>query len=193
MEMLSPHAALLANERIRPLKRVEYEQLAAAGCFENEKVELLFGMVVEMTPIDGHHVASVYWIREHLARGLQGRAMVLSQSPFAATDDSEPEPDAFVIPNRDLWVHDHPDHAYLVVEVARTSLDRDQGPKAQLYGSSQVDEYWIVNHVAGVVEVYRDRHEGTWRHHSVHRRGETVAMARFPDVQLAVSEILPPE
>lgn len=193
MEMLSPHAALLANERIRPLKRVEYEKLANDGFFDDEKVELLFGMVVEMTPIDGHHVASVYWVREHLARGLGDRAMILSQSPFAATEDSEPEPDVFVIPNRDLWNHEHPDTAHLIVEVARSSIYRDKGPKAMLYGLSQVDEYWIVDHVDGVVEVLRDRRDGKWQTRTTHRRGEIIAMLRFPDVQLAVSEILPPE
>ena len=192
MEMLPPHATLLANERIRPLKRVEYDKLAADGCFADEKVELLFGVVVEMTPLDGHHVASVYWVREHLARGLRGRAMVLSQSPFAATDDSEPEPDVLVIPNRDLWVHEHPRVAYLIVEVARTSRDRDRGPKALLYGLSQVDEYWVVDHVEGVVEVYRDRHAGTWRQQTRHARGETLTMARFPDVAVAVTDLLPP-
>lgn len=193
MEMLSPHAALLANERIRPLKRVEYEKLASEGFFDDEKVELLFGMVVEMTPIDPDHTGSVYWVREHLARGIGGRAMVLSQSPFAATEDSEPEPDVFVIPSRDLWNHQHPETAHLIVEVARSSIYRDKGPKALLYGLSQVDEYWIVNHEDGVVEVYRDRRDGKWQTRTTHHRGETITMLRFPDVQIAVSEILPPE
>jgi len=61
-----------------------------------------------------------------------------------------------------------------------------------LYGLAEVDEYWIVNHVDGVVEVYRDRDQGEWRTVSLHRRGETIAMLQFPDVVIAVSEILPP-
>lgn len=192
MEMLSPHAALLANERIRPLKRVEYDKLAADGCFADERVELLFGTVVEMTPIDPAHAESVYCVRRQLEHRVRDRAKVLSRSPFAASDDSEPEPDVFVVPNGTYW-QAHPDVAFLIVEVARTSRDRDRGPKALLYGLSQVDEYWVVDHVEGVVEVYRDRHAGTWRQQTRHGRGDTLTMLRFPDVQLAVVDLLPPE
>ena len=49
-----------------------------------------------------------------------------------------------------------------------------------------------VNHVDDVVEVYRDRHAGQWRAVSRHHRGETITMAAFPDVEIAVSEVLPP-
>ena len=80
-----------------------------------------------------------------------------------------------------------------VVEVARSSLARDRGMKVRLYSSAQVDEYWIVNHVDNVVEVYRDAHEGTWRSKTTYQRGETITMLAFPDVTVAVSEVLPPE
>jgi len=190
MVMSSP-AEILATEPVRPLKRVEYERLAAEGFFDDEKVELLFGVVVEMTPVDSTHVAAVYHVRRTIERGVSDRAMVLSQSPFAASDESEPEPDVFVVPSGDLW-RQHPTSALLVVEVARSSLRRDRGAKALLYASCEVDEYWIVDVDGGVVEIYRDRHEGTWRSKSTHARGETVAMRAFPDVQVEVAEILPP-
>ena len=191
MEMLSPGAELIPRTSIRPLKRVEYDKLVADGFFQDEKVELLFGMVVEMTPIDPAHCESTELIGEAIRGRIAGRARVRSQNPFAASDISEPEPDILVVPNADYW-RDHPSRAYLVVEVARSSLRQDKGPKALLYGLSDVDEYWIVDHVHGVVEVYRDRHEGEWRAKSTHQRGDTIAMLAFPDVQIAVGEILPP-
>ncbi|HEU0032958.1 MAG TPA: Uma2 family endonuclease [Kofleriaceae bacterium] len=181
----------LVDEHIRPLKRVEYERLASEGFFDDERVELLFGAVVEMTPIDRAHVLSAYRVRETLARRLEGRALVLEGSPFAASDISEPEPDILVTAPSDDWT-EHPTHAWLVVEVARSSLRKDRGVKARLYGLSEVDEYWIVNHEDGVVEVYRDRVEGAWRTKTVHGRGETIAMLRCPDVLVHVGEILPP-
>lgn len=190
MEMLSP-GALLIKDPIRPLKRVEYERLAAEGSFDDEKVELLFGMVVEMAPIDQAHVESTYRLRRAIERGVGGRARAYSQDPFAASDISEPQPDLLVVPDVDNWKH-HPTTAYLIVEVARSSLERDRGPKALLYGLADVDEYWIVNHVDGVVEVYRDRHQGGWRDRTVHGRGARIAMLRFPDVEVSVDEILPP-
>lgn len=192
MEMLSPGAEMLAKEFIRPLKRVEYDRLAAAGCFEDEKVELLFGMVVVMTPIDPSHNMAVYQVRRGLEAGLSDRATVLSRSSFAASEDSEPEPDIFVIPNDDRSWTEHPSRAHLVVEIARTSLDHDQGPKSILYGSSHVEEYWIVNLPEHVVEVYRDPSRGRWRSKSIHHRGERVHMLAFPDVSIAVDDVLPP-
>lgn len=191
MTMSTPETIIRANAPIRPLKRVEYERLAADGCFEDERVELLFGVVVPMSPIDPPHSESTEVIRETLRRKLGDRARVRSQNPFAASDISEPEPDVFVVPNRDYW-REHPTRAFLIVEVARSSLLRDRGAKLALYGLAEVDEYWIVNHVDGVVEVYRDRHAGEWRSQSTHGRGDTIAMLAFPDVEVAVSEILPP-
>jgi Uma2 family endonuclease len=190
MEMTSP-VAMLASEAIRPLKRIEYERLAAEGFFDDEKVELLFGVVVKMTPPDPSHVESTYQLRRLIEAGLHDRARVMSQSPLAASDDSMPEPDVFVVPNADYW-RAHPAKALLVVEVSRSSLRLDRGVKALLYEFCEVDEYWIVDVEGGAVEVYRDAHEGAWQTKSTHHRGETIAMRAFPDVQLAVSEILPP-
>lgn len=190
MEMTSP-AAMLATEAIRPLKRIEYERLAAEGFFEDEKVELLFGVVVKMAPLDPSHNSSVHQVQMALLRQVGERALTRCQSSFAASEDSEPQPDVFVIPNGDYW-HENPSRAYLVVEVAFSSHRRDRGPKALLYSLSQVDEYWIVDVVTGTVEVYRDPHEGTWQSKSTHHRGDVIAMRAFPDVRVAVSEMVPP-
>ena len=178
--------------RPRPLKRVEYERLAAEGFFDDERVELLFGMVVPMSPTDPAHSESSHRVRRCLEQGLGERASVRDHKPFAASEISEPEPDVMVVPAGEYW-NDHPTRAFLIVEVARTSLAKDRGPKADLYGLAVVDEYWIVNHVDGVVEVYRDRHEGQWRTRSTHGRGEVIRMRAFSDVEIAVSDILPPE
>jgi Uma2 family endonuclease len=192
MEAMSNPETILRTEPVRPLKRVEYERLAAEGFFEDEQVELLFGMVVPMTPVDPAHPESVYRVRRALERQLGERAYVRDQSPYAASDISEPQPDIAVVPAIEYW-REHPTRAFLVVEVARSSLRRDRKVKTKLYGLAHVDEYWIVNHVDRVVEVHRDPHEGTWRQVSLHHPGESIAMLAFPDVTIAVSDILPPE
>jgi Uma2 family endonuclease len=192
MEMLSPDAELLEKESIRPLKRVEYERLATEGFFEEEKVELLFGVVVMMSPRDPAHNMAIYQARRLLEAALGDRAAVLSQSSFAATEDSAPEPDVFVVPNSERSWTEHPARSHLVLEVARTSLERDQGPKSILYGASQVEEYWIVNLPEDVVEVYREPNRGRWRSRRIYRRGERIQLLAFPDISLAVDELLPP-
>jgi len=192
MEMTTPNAAIFANESVRLMKRGEYDKLAAQGFFGEERVELLFGVVVEMSPIDPAHIESTNVIRLTLERALGGRARVNSPSAFAASDISEPEPDLMVLPPIANRWSEHPSAAYLVIEVARTSVARDRGVKAMLYGMADVEEYWIVNHIDEVIEVYRDRNAGEWRSLTVYGRGETVTMLRFPDVEVAVVDVLPP-
>lgn len=174
----------------RPLRRVEYHALA--DFFEDERVELLFGVVVPMVPTDPAHDTSQFRIQRVIARQVGDRAEVRANCSFAASEISEPMPDIFVTPNGNYW-DEHPDRAFLVVEVARSSLRRDRSVKTKLYGLAHVDEYWIVNHVDRVVEVHRDPHEGTWRQVSLHHPRESIAMLAFPDVTIAVSDILPPE
>jgi Uma2 family endonuclease len=193
MEMLSPDAELIlsaTNTPVRTLRRVEYEALAKQGFFDHEQVELLFGMVIPMAPTDQAHVESVQALHERLMLQLGQRAKVYCQAPFAASDDSEPEPDIFVVPRGTHWAAHH-SRAYLVIEVARTSLRRDR-VKRVIYGRAEVDEYWIVNHAEQCVDVFRDRAEGDWRTVTRHRRGETVSPLAFPDVAIAVDDILPP-
>lgn len=175
----------------RPLKRVEFQRLASEGFFDDERVELLFGVVVAMAPTKPPHSESTDRVGDLIRERLAKRARVRVQGPFAASDISQPQPDVFVMPNGEYW-DDHPDHAFLIVEVSRSSLRQDRGLKAKLYGLAHVDEYWIVNQVDSVVEVYRDAYDGEWRSKQTFARGATIQLLAFPDVSIAVDDILPP-
>lgn len=190
MEMTTP-TDILGTERIRPLKRVEYDRLGAEGFFEDERVELLDGVVVEMAPNDPAHAETTDEVRAVLTRALGDRARVLSQRPFAASETSEPEPDVFVVPSGRYW-KEHPGRAFLVIEVARSSLRTDRSVKALLYGASAVDEYWIVAVDEGFVEVYRDAQDGLWQTKSTHHRGDVIEMSAIPNITIAVADLLPP-
>ena len=191
MEAMGVESVPIKNQPLRHLKRVEYDKLVEQGLFRDERVELIFGLVVAMTPIDPSHVESTARLHERLVRALADRARVRCQAPIAATEDSEPEPDVYVTPLGDYW-REHASRAHLVIEVARSSLAYDRGEKALLYATSQVEEYWIVDLVHGLVEVRRDPDRGVWRSLTTHRRGETIHMLAFPDVTIAVSDVLPP-
>lgn len=184
---------VIESEGVRLLKRVEYEFLARQGAFDDEKVELLFGLVVPMPATDHTHGNAVSIIMTAFVRALGDRAKVWSQTSFAASDISMPQPDVFLVPSDVNYWKQHPERAYLVVEVARSSLTRDRKIKTRLYGLADVDEYWIVNHVDGVIEVYRDRlSDGSWRSLTVYQRGESIAPLAFPDVAIAVDDVVPP-
>jgi Uma2 family endonuclease len=176
----------------RLLLRAEYERMAAEGGFRDERVELLFGRVVAMTPIDPPHRWSTYLASKRIAAIVGDRAHVFCQTSFAASDISEPEPDVFVVPTGPDYWREAPTRALLVIEVASSSLARDRTIKRDLYALAEVDEYWIVDLARGCVEVYRDRRGGRWESLATHHRGAAIAMIAFPDATIAVSEIVPP-
>jgi Uma2 family endonuclease len=125
--------------------------------------------------------------------------LVRVQDPVALDDESEPEPDVVVVPGgpRD-YLFEHPARPAVLVEVAESSLGFDRGHKGSLYARAGVGDYWIVNLVDEVLEVYRrpalDRSaEFGWRYLDVQalRRGVTVSPLARPDVTVAVADLLP--
>lgn len=185
-DMLDPNE--IAPESPRLLSREEYRRLVELGMFAGERVELLYGTVVEMSPHGPAHDETVNALDEHLARALGGRAKVRVQSAFAASDGSEPEPDVTVVPRRS-YRESHPTEAWLVIEVAESSLPKDRGPKARLYAQSSVEEYWIVNLVDQTLLVHRQPTERGYDEITTHRPGDVVRLLRFPDVEVPVSSM----
>jgi Uma2 family endonuclease len=183
------HASEIAPECTRPITRVEYEKLVDLGMFSDERVELLYGVLVEMSPIRPRHGGTVQRLNRLLLLALDPRAAVRIQSPFAASDGSEPEPDVCVVPPGD-YDDAHPTEAHLIVEVADSSLTKDRGIKAKLYAECGVPEYWVVNLVDDLIEVHTDIVRGVYTKVIPRRRGDEVALERFPDVRIAVSDVL---
>lgn len=86
----------------------------------------------------------------------------------------------------------HPSRARLVIEVADSSLAKDRRVKAPIYAEMGAAEYWIVNLVDEAIEVHRGpRADGTWKSIERKERGERIALVAFPDVELAVDDVLP--
>lgn len=173
---------------MRPLRRAEYDKLVALGVFEGERLELLDGLLVPMSPIDPAHGSSVDSLAELLILALHGRARARVQNPFAALELSEPEPDVVVAPLADYRT-EHPSEAYLIVEVAGSSLTRDRGHKRRLYAECRVQEYWIVNLVEKVLEVFRDPDQDGYRQVFTVQCGQTVGLLWFPDVEVRVDDV----
>ncbi|MGO9833398.1 MAG: Uma2 family endonuclease [Polyangiaceae bacterium] len=181
-------ASLLLPERPRPLKRSEYDRLVALGAFEDERIELLHGVLVDMSPNDPEHASPIERLTMILTPALLGKAIVRVQLPIAAHDDSEPEPDVAVVPLGD-YRKQHPATALLVIEVALSSLNKDRNVKAPLYAASGFREYWIVNVADAVIEVHRASAGGRYASVTHHAPGEVVRPEAFPDVAVNVADI----
>ena len=179
------------SERVRPLKRIEYERLVELGAFQDERIELLRGVLVAMTPQGPVHADVAAFIADILNDALRGHALIRCHSPFAASDDSEPEPDVAVYPRR-RYFRAHPTLALLLVEVADSSLRQDRVLKAEIYAEAGVPEYWVVDVARGVVEVRTEPVAGQYGRLVTIARGESIALAAFPDVAVAGDDFLPP-
>jgi Uma2 family endonuclease len=180
---------LVASERLRPLRRVEYDWMVGQGFFEAEKVELLDGVIVEMNPQGTRHAATVQRLNRLFVPALVGRADVRVQSPFVASDISEPEPDIAVVPSGD-YDATHPTHALLLVEVAESSINKDRLVKTRVYAAAGVPEYWLVDVAAGTIEVRTQPADGGYTQVRIARPGQTIRLQAFPDIEIAVSDIV---
>jgi len=146
------------DSRERRWTRVEYDRLIDAGVFQpGEPIELLGGLLVVAEPRGDAHFTAIR-LAEDAFRATFGPGWeVRAQGPIALDAESEPEPDVTVVPGtaRD-YREGHPTHAVLVVEVAESSLGRDREDKGGLYARAGIADYWIVNLVDRVVEVFRE-------------------------------------
>lgn len=136
----------------------EYNRMGEVGILGPEdRVELIDGEVIRMTPHDPLHSEGVERCNEMLVATFARTHRVRPQLPISASEVSEPEPDFALVARepRRRWRR-HPDGADLVVEVASTSLGYDRTVKASLYASLGVPEYWILNLADRRLEVLRD-------------------------------------
>ena len=145
-----------------------------------------------MTPEKSRHAAAVDLALEALRRAFRASHTIRVQHPLAVSAASEPEPDLAVVPGsaRD-YVDQHPVTAVLVVEVSDTSLEYDRTRKSRVYAQAGIADYWIVNVVDGVLEVYRDPGTSGYRSVSRLRAGETVSPLAAAGVPVAVADLLP--
>jgi Uma2 family endonuclease len=176
-------------EVIRPLRRVEYDQLVALGVFQDERIELLDGALVTMSPIGPPHNSAVQKLTELFVLALRERASVRCQMSLAAGDLSEPEPDLAIVP-RGEYDTEQPAEAHLIVEVAESSLATDRGRKLRLYANCRVPEYWIVNLSDRCIEVYTEPVGAGYERMDIFTRGQSIRLRAFPDVELSVASVL---
>jgi uncharacterized OsmC-like protein/Uma2 family endonuclease len=157
----SPHdlQAALDREPKRLLSVEEYHRMIAAGVVdEDEHVELLEGVIVEMSPQRPRHAEVIRRLCDSQFAPVGPGYLVQAQLPLSLGQTSEPEPDVAIVPRRaGGYGHAHPTTALLVFEVAEDSLRKDRLVKAPLYARAGIPEYAIVNlQEGGRLEVYRD-------------------------------------
>ncbi len=175
-------------EQIRRFTRKEYDLMVERGIIEeDEKVELLRGQIVPMSPIGSRHTKLMIWLTQRLIRGLDESYEVRPACPFAADDYSEPEPDLAVRKQDDR--RDHPDELLLVIEISDSSLRKDRGLKQAIYAASAVPEYWIFDVQHDLVEVYTRPRGEAYEQLQTLRAGDVLRPTQIPELAIAIDEV----
>jgi Uma2 family endonuclease len=149
---------MLVLDRQRRLSAEDYHRMVGAGILdEDDHVELIDGMIVEMTPQGPKHAALIQRLCDPLFARVPPDLVIRCQLPLTTGRDSEPEPDVSIVRRADAVSRtSHPTTAVLVFEVAGESLPKDRLTKVALYAGAGIPEYVIVNVEQECLEVHRD-------------------------------------
>jgi len=174
----------------------EYERLARAGVLDDDRVELIDGYLVKKMPKKPPHIWVTGTIIDILVRLLPSGWSWRKEDPVRIPNYDEPEPDVAVVRgSRDDYRNriPEPGDVALVVEVAETTLDRDQGGKWDAYAHGRIPVYWIVDLVHRQVEVHTDPGPGGYKACQVFASGQEIPVIidGAEAGRIAVADILP--
>jgi Uma2 family endonuclease len=165
--------------------------MAEAGVFgESERVELLDGEIVEMSPQGDAHVDVVERATEALVLAYAGSGLaVRPQSTHRAGARSMPEPDIAVVTARTGRILDVVE-SVLVVEVSDSTLASDRTQKRRIYAEAGAPRYWIVEIPQRQVRLLEEPEGGDYRTERVMREGEALDLP-VVGTSIEVAAILP--
>ena len=172
----------------------EFHRMADAGVFvEDDRLELLDGEIVRMTPIGSRHAGCVDRLSESLWQRLSGEAIVRVQNPVLLSRQTELYPDIALLKRRpDFYSQSlpQPGDVLLVVEVAETTGDYDRRIKVPRYARAGVPEVWVVDLRDRAIDVYRRAVGDEYREQRRVGLGESLVIPGVPDRRIAVDEVL---
>ena len=167
----------------------QFHQMAEAGILsENERVELIRGEMIDMSPIGTRHSGCVLFLSNLLILLLGGRALINVQNPVELDETSEPQPDiALSKPRPDFYRNSHhqPKDIFLLIEVADTTVKYDREVKIPLYAEANIPEIWLVDVNQEVVEVYRNPLQGVYQNPEKLVKNQVLSILAFPDVYMS--------
>jgi Uma2 family endonuclease len=183
-----------AAPSVHRFTRDEYYRMAEAGLFRDERVELLDGEIITMSPQNTPHASTVYRLAHRLEQLIGNATCIRCQLPIVLNDWSEPEPDIAVCapdPHDYSQAHPQPGQILLLIEVADASSSYDRGQKATAYAASGIPELWIVSLPDRRLEVLSDPDPATqlYRQQRYAFAGDMLSLPGGSAI--AVTDILP--
>ena len=174
----------------------EYFRMVEAGVLKpKEKVELIEGEILLMAPMGPPHLGGVTRHARVFISQAANRFSVLIQGPVRLDEHSAPEPDVILAKFREddySFAHASPEDILLIIEVADSSLNYDREVKTHIYGRFNIPETWVLNLQGDCIERFTQPGPEGYAQHTVLGRGDKVTPLSWPEVELAVNELLPP-
>jgi len=181
----------------RLFTRKEYHAMAKAEILGHwERVQLIEGVVLVMSPVGSRHAAGVDMLNDEFSTSgrLAGRAIVRVQNPLDVSERSEPEPDFQLLIRRDdryARRAPRPQDVLLAVEVPDSTLNHDVNTKLPMYAAAGISELWIMNLREDVIDSHSDPSPDGYRTTRRYGLGDAIAPLSFPDVEIEVSRLIP--
>jgi len=172
----------------------EYHQMAIAGILtERDRVELIAGEIIAMSPIGYRHAATVKRLNDLFGNRLGDQVIRSIQDPIILDDQSEPQPDVVLLrPRSDYYAtgHPQPDDIYLLIEVAENSIKFDRAVKIPLYAGAGIQEVWLIDLNENSLEVYRSPLRDRFSQVQILQPNLTISSLAFSDINFTVAELV---
>ncbi len=184
---------------VAPQKRTfnveEYYQMVRCGILkEDDRVELIDGEIIQMTPIGTKHSAGVIRINRLFSKYYADEAIINIQNALRIDDWNEPQPDLTLLKLDEDWYSyrvPQAEDAYLVIEVSDSSREFDRKKKLPKYAKGGIPEVWIVDVLESCIEVYRQPEQDHYLEKQIYTRDHEISVQAFPEITLCVRDILP--
>jgi len=154
----------------------DYYKMVETGILSaDDKVELLNGEIIKMSPIKSPHSSIVEYLRDIIPVLLPETAQCRGQNPIIINDKSEPEPDLVIVKKRkDRYKKKHPSvkDIFLLIEVSDSTLEKDRSVKKEIYAKANIPEYWIINIPNQQVEVFSKPEDGIYLETKILKKGK---------------------
>lgn len=172
----------------------DYYRMAEVGILgHTERVELIEGEVIEMSPIGSRHAMAVNRANMIFARGIGDRAVVAIQNAAHIDLYNEPQPDVVLIrPREDFYgkAHPQPEDIVLLIEISETSFRFDRNIKLPIYARSGIPEVWIVDLNSDAIHSFRNPTGNQYSEANTKTRGDSISPGAFPDFIIPVADLL---
>lgn len=160
----------------------EVQAMLRAGILhEDDRLELIDGQLIAMSPIGDAHIACINRLNRLLVERTTADYAVSIQNPVRIDAHNEPEPD--VVLTTALDGGPRPADVLLLVEVADSSLSYDRTTKLPLYADAGIPEVWIVNLADAQVEVHREPSGTVYRTRHIAEAGDALAIPRLDETE----------